>query len=51
MVEEVKQECKKNKTPKEQEKKRVQEMQQYMDTKRKEGIKDVKEKLALIIDN
>ncbi len=51
MVEEVKQECKRNKTPKEQEKKAIQEMQAIMDAKRKQGIKDVKAKLGLIIEN
>ena len=51
MVEEVKQECKKNKAAKDVEKKAIQDMQSAMDAKRKQGIKDVKAKLAVIIEN
>lgn len=51
MVEEVKQDCKKNKVAKEIEKKAILDMQASMDAKRKQGIKDVKAKLAIIVEN
>lgn len=44
-IEEVKVDCKKNKTPKDQEKKRIQEVTAVMDKKKKEGILEVKNKL------
>lgn len=50
-IEEVKIECKTNKVPKDQEKKKIQEITQQMDLKKKDGMKEVKSKLALIIDN
>jgi hypothetical protein len=37
--------------PRDQEKKRLQEVTQIMDTKKKDGKKEVKAKLAMIIDN
>lgn len=43
--EEVKADCKKNKTPKDQEKKRIQEVTASMDKKKKDGIVEVKNKL------
>jgi len=48
-IEEVKTDCKKNKIKKDIEKKRIQEMQAIMDTKRKEGVSEVNKKLNLII--
>lgn len=50
-LEEVKQDCKLNKVPKDQEKKRIAEVTAAMDQKKKEGMKEVKQKLAMIIDN
>ena len=47
----MKAECKKTKAPKEVEKKRLQEVQQQMDALRKEGLAEIKRKLALILDN
>ena len=50
-VEEVKAECKRDKIAKDLEKKRVLEVQQTLDAKRKDGIKEIKKKMALIVDN
>ena len=47
----MKVECKRAKAPKEVEKKRLQEVQQQMDALRKEGLAEIKRKLALILDN
>jgi hypothetical protein len=44
-IEEVKADCKKSKTPKDQEKKRIAEVTKLMDDKRKEGLHDIKKKL------
>jgi hypothetical protein len=51
IIEELKQECKKNKVAKDVEKKNISGMQSSLDLKRKQGIKDVKQKLSLITDN
>jgi hypothetical protein len=51
IIEELKQECKKNKVAKDVEKKNISGMQASLDLKRKQGIKDVKQKLSLITDN
>ena len=51
LVEEVKADCKRSKLAKDLEKKRITETQAAMDAKRKEGMKAVKEKLALMTDN
>ena len=48
-IEEAKAECKKNKIPKEQEKKRIQEAQQIMDQKRKEGSNEINKIVQAII--
>lgn len=50
-AEEVRAECKRAKAPKDQEKKRLQEVQAAMDALRKAGIQEIKKKLALIVDN
>jgi len=50
-VEEVKAECKKNKTPKDQEKKRMAEVKLLMDSKRKEGMLDIKKRFNDIVMN
>jgi len=47
----VKADCKKNKIPRETEKKRITDMQALMDVKRKDGMKEVKKKLNLILEN
>ena len=51
IIEELKQECKKNKLAKDVEKKTISTMQASLDSKRKQGIKDVKQKLSLITEN
>lgn len=50
-LEEVKVECKKTKTPKDQEKKRMAEVKQLMDSKRKEGMFDIKKRFNDIVMN
>lgn len=50
-VEEVKADCKKNKTPKDQEKKRIQETQQLMDQKRKEGVNEINKIINQIVQD
>ena len=48
-LEEVKNECKKAKTKKEEEKKRLVEVQQQMDLKRKDGMNKINKRLNEII--
>ena len=50
-IELVKADCKKNKIPRETEKKKITDMQALMDVKRKDGMKEVKKKLNLILEN
>lgn len=47
----MKADCKKNKTPRETEKKMITEIQALMDVKRKDGMKELKKKLNLILEN
>ena len=50
-VEEVKADCKKNKVPKDQEKKRIQETQQTMDQKRKDGVNEINRIVSGIVQD
>lgn len=48
-VEALKQECKKLKTPKDQEKKQLTELQKRIDSKRKEGMNELAKKMQAVI--
>lgn len=48
-VEALKQECKRLKTPKDQEKKQLTELQKQMDSKRKEGMNELAKKMQTVI--
>lgn len=48
-VEALKQECKRLKTPKDQEKKQLNELQKQMDSKRKEGMNELAKKMQTVI--